>query len=40
MKEIGIGSLSGNEQMGLELELRMSHRGWRPNMYIMRVYTG
>ena len=38
MKEIEIGSHSDNEQMGLELGLRMSHRGWRPNMHIMRIY--
>jgi len=38
MKEIGIGSYSDNEQMGLELGLRKTHWRWRPNMYIMCIY--
>ena len=38
MKEIEIGSHSDNEQMGLELGLRMTHRGRRPNVHIMRIY--
>jgi len=24
--------------MGLELELRITHRGQKPNMHIMRIY--
>jgi len=38
MNEIGIGSHSDNEHMGLELGLRMTHWRWRPNMHTMHIY--